>query len=473
MSQKLRYCILVTDLLWSVAALLFAFELRYGFVRDDRGSLHSFVGYLPGLVGALLVWTVLSCSMNLDGFRGGWHFPAIFSQLIVAVSVLMTSLLAFAFLARHYYSRLLLLYFGPLLVGGFIFIRCVVRFLLGSRLRNGAAHRTVIVGQGNVARELAGKLACHPEMPFQVVGFLYPSDAEPPAGISKASTGMASVRSLEVLELLQQQKIQKLLITMPQLSGTEMQKLIAGCRKMGMQVYLVPQWYDLYVSKAKLLEVDGLPLLSLEEHRPSEAELALKRGIDLVLGSLFLVLSSPLLALAATALYWSKGKAFKSEIRCGKDGVPFLMYRLNIDRQATNLVGYERLLAQTSLTELPQIWNVLRGEMSLVGPRPESPERVKVYSDWQRQRLRVTPGLTGLAQVHGLREQHPSEEKARFDLQYIFHSSAFADLSLLLQTLWTLTVRALSRGHHAVGFTEEMGRLDDVAFRRIVNVDRT
>jgi lipopolysaccharide/colanic/teichoic acid biosynthesis glycosyltransferase len=119
------------------------------------------------------------------------------------------------------------------------------------------------------------------------------------------------------------------------------------------------------------------------------------------------------------------------------------MHRLNVDRDPTNLVGSERMLAQLSLTELPQLWNVFKGEMSLVGPRPEAPDRVKHYSMWQRQRLSVTPGLTGLAQVNGLREQHSSEEKAHFDLQYIFHWSLFLDLSLMLQTAWTLFVRLL------------------------------
>jgi lipopolysaccharide/colanic/teichoic acid biosynthesis glycosyltransferase len=94
-----------------------------------------------------------------------------------------------------------------------------------------------------------------------------------------------------------------------------------------------------------------------------------------------------------------------------------------------------------SLTELPQLWNVVRGEMALVGPRPESPQRVQCYSEWQRQRLTVKPGITGLAQVHGLREQHSSEEKTRFDLQYLLNPSPLADVSLLLQTLWTLAIR--------------------------------
>ena len=167
--------------------------------------------------------------------------------------------------------------------------------------------------------------------------------------------------------------------------------------------------------------------------------------MDFVLSSGILVLVSPLLLFAALFVYSKKGRAFRVELRCGKDGIPFGMYRLNLERHATNPERYERLFARWSLTELPQLWNVLRGDMSLVGPRPESAERLKYYSDWQRQRLKVRGGVTGLAQVHGLREQHSSEDKARFDLQYISNWSPFLDLSLILQTVWTLMFRGMSQ----------------------------
>src|SRR5207237_262695 len=136
------------------------------------------------------------------------------------------------------------------------------------------------------------------------------------------------------------------------------------------------------------------------------------------------------------------GKAFRYDVRCGRDGRPFRMCRFNIEREhPESLRGAERLLADLSLTELPQLWNVLMGDMTLIDPRPEPPERVRHYSDWQRQRLIVPPGLTWLAQVYGLREQHSSEDKARFDVQYIHHWSPFLDLSLLMQTVWTVAVR--------------------------------
>jgi lipopolysaccharide/colanic/teichoic acid biosynthesis glycosyltransferase len=117
---------------------------------------------------------------------------------------------------------------------------------------------------------------------------------------------------------------------------------------------------------------------------------------------------------------------------------------MNVQRRAPHANWFERLLEESSVTELPQLWNVLRGDMSLVGPRPESPSRAKRYTDWQQRRLSVKPGITGLAQVYGLRDESSSEDKTRFDLQYLLYPSLLADVSLLMQTMWTLA-RRISR----------------------------
>jgi len=278
-------------------------------------------------------------------------------------------------------------------------------------------------------------------MPMEVEGILFPSDTEPSNRVSTLPEGTVSIRTFGILGLMQKKKVQELIVVEPLPPGLESEKLISNCRQAGMKVHLVPQRYELYLSKAKLTEIEDVPLLSLEEQTLSTVGLKLKRVFDFLGAVCLLVLSAPFLTLSAVALRSHKDEVLRKELRCGKNGRPFSMYRLNVNRDAPDLSGCEWILVRFSLTELPQLWNVLKGDMSLVGPRPESPERVKHYSMWQRQRLSVTPGVTGLAQVNGLRENHSSEEKAHFDLQYIFHWSLFLDLSLLLQTIFTLVAR--------------------------------
>jgi lipopolysaccharide/colanic/teichoic acid biosynthesis glycosyltransferase len=470
--QNIRYGILIADLLWMLVALQIALQLRYGTGSVAGGRAHL-LDYALMLSTAALIWLYLYFEMRLDGFQGGWHLPAVITRAIVAVTVLMAFVLASAFLAQHFYSRLVLLYFVCLFAVGLVSIRLAARFLFVSKFHRAGVQRAVILGQGPVALELARKIAAHPEMPFQVAGLLYPRENSGSNGALNGMSGpLTSVNTLQVLQLLVQQKVQKLIMATPQLDGSEVRKLIAGCQKAGVEIYGIPQWYDLYLSKVELIEIDGLPLLSLKERNPSTLDFAVKWGIDLVLSVGILTLLSPVLACAAFLVYWKTGRAFRTELRCGKDGVPFAMWRLNIDRHANDSPPYERILVRWSLTELPQIWNVLRGEMSLVGPRPESAERLKHYSEWQRQRLKVRPGVTGLAQVHGLREQHPSEEKARFDLQYMLHWSPFWDLSLLLQTIWTLLFRGLQQQQNTLPQADMHGVPRSVATQEVPNVNR-
>ena len=167
--------------------------------------------------------------------------------------------------------------------------------------------------------------------------------------------------------------------------------------------------------------------------------------MDVFIATLLLPLAICIFIGSAAILLWNRRRVLRREVRIGKDGRPFWMYRLDIDRTSEDGPTYERLMRDLSISEIPQLWNVLVGDMSLVGPRPEDPERVKHYSDWQKQRLNAKPGLTGLAQVNGLREHHGSEEKTHYDLQYLLEWSPFNDLILLLRTIGTLAKRCLPR----------------------------
>jgi lipopolysaccharide/colanic/teichoic acid biosynthesis glycosyltransferase len=243
---------------------------------------------------------------------------------------------------------------------------------------------------------------------------------------------------VKVLELLRRNRVKEIILAGPEAHTAYTNRLISQCREIGIDVCVVPNWYELYSSHAKLIDVGGLPLVKVENRNPQHSDLAAKRAFDLLLTAPIILLSSPIALLMAVSLMVRGRPAIYSELRCGHQGRPFRMFRFNIARHSRDLRGVDSLLDRVSFTELPQLLNVLRGEMSLVGPRPEGPARAQDYSDWQRQRLSVKPGMTGLAQVQGLRDQHSSDEKSRYDLQYIHDWSLLLDLSLLLQTALTL-----------------------------------
>jgi len=438
--QRLQYWILAGDITWALIALPLAYLMRYGLAwYGPQGG--SFLTFVPPLLVAIALWAFLFLSMKLDGFHRGWDLSAILSELFLALCLLMIILMAGGYLLRVFISRLALVYFSLLLLAGFSSIRCLVHTVLGSRYLAKAVRRVLIVGNGPVAREMAAKIEHHPEMLCQVVGFLYSSDTSFDGRISGVAGQATTVQTLGVIDLLREHRVDEVIITLSKPGSPEVVNLSARCRLEGIGVSVVPYPYELYLSKPQLLDIGGLPVLQLGEPKARFAGTTMKRCIDVVVSFCLMLVSIPVVAIGVISLLARNGGPFTRESRCGQFGKRFWMYRLNSDRDCPGVSGYEKILQQLSITELPQLWNVLRGEMSLVGPRPESPERVKHYSDWQRQRLNVKPGMTGLAQVFGLREQHSSEEKARFDLQYMMHASLFFDISLILQTVWTLMGR--------------------------------
>jgi lipopolysaccharide/colanic/teichoic acid biosynthesis glycosyltransferase len=237
-------------------------------------------------------------------------------------------------------------------------------------------------------------------------------------------------------------QVNQLIVASPDLPSKELVNLITQCSARGISVSLVPQPYRLYRSKPRLVDLDGLPVLQFCQVSISPLYQGCKRVFDLLVGSILAVGALPLIGTSAAALRITKGRAFQWDIRCGQNNTRFEMLRLNVSRGMSKANVLEQTLERFSITELPQLWNVLKGDMSLVGPRPESPSRTRRYTSWQRERLSIKPGITGLAQVHGLREQHSSDAKAAFDLQYLLQTSMLMDLILLIQTIWTLATRS-------------------------------
>ena len=450
-TRKLEFWILFADLAWIGGAFFISDLLRFGFTwtADELVSIYAL---LPFAMSATLVWTALSLFMPMDGFRGGWKFPTVFSHLLIGTSCTLAVLLAMGYLTRSYVSRLALAYFVILLFSGCLAIRVAARTMLRWRHEGGDVWRVVILGGGRVAQEVAAKIEQHPEMLCKVVGLLFPGEVGEdllPGSSELRTTGSATPRqlsTLDITDLLRECRVNEVIVALSHAPTPEIRTLMDRIRDMGIATSLVPQSYELYASQPKLITLDGLPLVQLRDRGLRRRYVVLKRALDLSMGLLLAAPAGVVLALAAAILFVKKRRAFRWETRCGQFGTPFEMLRLNVERPVRTNSRFELLLEHLSITELPQLWNVLCGHMSLVGPRPDPIVSLSHYSEWHQRRLKVKPGMTGLAQVHGLRESSAAEQKTRFDLQYVVDPYLLWDVSLLLQTVWTLLLRLFRAG---------------------------
>jgi lipopolysaccharide/colanic/teichoic acid biosynthesis glycosyltransferase len=435
------------------AAFVTACAANLGLVGSFSKLRSGEGGYLPILASSIIAWWMIYRELQLDGSWRGWQWGKLFSELAVGLGVLAGVLAAVAFLTHDFIPRSILLGFVVLLGIGFTLNRAMLHLFLSST-RSRPNRRAVIVGNGKIAEELCFKLQHHPEMRCEVVGFLYPTEVARVGcptqrgfrcvGSAGDEDGLRTVQDLGTIALLRERAVTDVILA---LSDERMARsaldLAARCREAGLRVNMVPRSYELYAARTSLMDFDGLPLLSVDKVNANGLSEVSKRTFDLTFLALSLPVALPLLLFAIAYIKVRRGVALRKESRCGRHGDPFFMYRLNLERGASRGV-VERMLTELSITELPQLWNVLLGDMTMVGPRPESPGRVSHYSEWQRQRLRVRPGITGLAQVHGLREESSTEDKARFDLQYMLSSGAFSDAVLVVETLWTLLGRLLA-----------------------------
>jgi len=443
-TRRLEIWILLADLAWMGLAFLCADLLRFGLTWDpnERASINALV---PFVVATCTIWIALSAFMQMDGFRGGWKLSTVFSHLLLGTACTFAMLLTVGYLTRSYVSRLALAYFVLLLISGFLGVRCLARLLLRWKHEGGDVWRVVILGSGRVAQEVASKIELHPEMLCRVVGMLFPNqEAEELVVPGLEQENTAQLSTLDIFDLLARERVNEVIVALGQAPTAEIRTLLVRIRDTGVQTTLVPQSYELYASRPRLVTIDELPLFQLHDPGLRRRYVVLKRAMDVVIAAILLVPSWILLAPAFAALWLKKRNPVRTELRCGQYGQQFRMLRLNIDRAVRSDSWLESFFDRMSITEVPQLWNVLRGQMSLVGPRPDPLVRTSQYSEWQQRRLKVKPGMTGLAQVHGLREYSSSEQKTRFDLQYALNPYLLWDISLLLQTFWTLFLRLFS-----------------------------
>ncbi|SFE04329.1 exopolysaccharide biosynthesis polyprenyl glycosylphosphotransferase [Blastococcus tunisiensis] len=322
----------------------------------------------------------------------------------------------------------------------------VVRRLRSERL---VTHRTLILGAGQVGNQVADILTAHPEFGLHPVGFL---DADP--WLRESTSGLPVLGGPESLStLLLQGKIRNVVVAFSSVKEAQMVGLIRTCDRHECELFVVPRLYELHQVDGDMDTAWGMPLVRLRRAPYRSPAWRVKRLIDVLFSGGALLFLAPLMALLALAVRLDGGPGiiFRQE-RVGVDGRTFQVLKFRSLRpvdegeSATNwniahddrLSTFGRLLRKSSLDELPQLFNILRGDMSLVGPRPERPHFVhqfrSTYPSYEA-RHRVPSGLTGWAQVHGLRGDTSIADRARFDNYYIENWSLWLDLKIILRTV--------------------------------------
>lgn len=336
----------------------------------------------------------------------------------------------------------------------FITAACVGRAVAYPLLRNhrktaGTGHPTLIVGCGHVGNQLAEALLDHPEYGLTPVGFI---DDEPLVpGSERHIPRLGGTRGLT--HQLVEHRIHTVIVAFTTSRESVMVDMLRTCDRLSCEIFFVPRLYELHGAGKNTELIWGLPLTRLTRASYRTLTWRIKRVFDLVLASVGLVVLSPVLALCALAVRFEGGPGviFKQE-RVGLDGKRFTIYKFrslkpadeNDSAQRWSIAADPRLgrvgrtLRNLSLDELPQLWNVVRGDMSLVGPRPERPLFVDEFAErFPRYiaRHRVPVGLTGWAQVNGLRGDTDIADRATFDNYYIENWSLWMDIKIILQTI--------------------------------------
>jgi exopolysaccharide biosynthesis polyprenyl glycosylphosphotransferase len=312
--------------------------------------------------------------------------------------------------------------------------------------------RTLIVGSGREARLVHRKLMAHPEYGLDVVGFL----GEDPAD----SVGPVLGSSEDIAAVIDEHDIDRVLLGSSIASHEEMLDLIRTVRRPDVQVSIVPNYFEIFTSRAILDEVEGMSVVTLPPMNLGRSSRLLKRSFDVVVSAAALIVLSPILAAVAIAIRLdSSGPAFYRQPRRGRYGstfqiVKFRTMRIGAEQDRSEVLHMNEVdgplfkikgrdprvtrvgafLRRTSIDELPQLWNVVKGEMSLVGPRPFVVYEADKITGWAQRRLDMTPGITGLWQVLG-RNDIPFDEMTKLDYLYVTNWSVWWDLKILCQTI--------------------------------------
>ncbi len=475
MAQPRRNDFLIPTLgvLFDAIAIEGSFLLSY-WVRFNT-SLLSFLplseevpplnAYVAGSLVVIPVWLLIFNSRKMYGARRNISLDDEFFNVVRLVTIGMLVVMSAAFFYRAFsYSRVV---FGLLWISSIAILfaaRVVLVSIEKSLYRRGRELRNaVIVGSNETAGRIFEELHDHPLLGYRFIGYFADDRCRDASPLGKTEF----LGSLEDVPIrLQDLRVELALIAVNTPEHPKLHRLVRECEGMNVEFLLVPDILEIMTSRMAVRELEGIPFIRLKGIPMTTWGRISKRGLDVLLSSLLLALLSPLFLLIAVLIkLTSRGPVFYRQERVGLDAHPFLMLKfrsMRVGAEAesgpvwarerdprTTAIG--RVLRATSVDELPQLVNVFRGEMSLVGPRPERPyfvDRFKALVPKYLDRHRVKTGMTGWAQVNGLRGNTSLEERIRYDIYYIENWSLGFDLRILFRTLRALIPRSAgsSRG---------------------------
>jgi exopolysaccharide biosynthesis polyprenyl glycosylphosphotransferase len=445
----------ITDVVAMEAALLCSYYLRFhsalvSIIPVTRGvpSLHV---YMVGSLALILVWLFIMGSNRMYGVRRNASRIDELSGLFRSVTAVMILAAAATFFYREYsFSRLVFVYIW--LMG--IFSLSVTRLsILGfekARHRRGKGIvRGAVAGSGILGSELYSTIDGHPGLGIEMAGYIGRPEVE---GLSVRCLGQLE----QISEIVENEAITVLFIALDADESNSLVSVLSGCVGMHIEFYLVPDMMKMVTSRFRVEQFDGYPLLKLKDSAIAGWGAVFKRGFDILFSAVSLLLLSPVFLFTSIAVKaGSRGLVYYRQERVGLDGRKFelLKFRsMRIDaedesgpvwtvKEDDRVTGVGRFLRRFSLDELPQLINVLKGDMSLVGPRPERPHFVDRFSASvlkYAERHRVRSGMTGWAQVNGLRGDVPIEDRTKYDVYYVENWSFMLDIRIIIRTVWTV-----------------------------------
>jgi exopolysaccharide biosynthesis polyprenyl glycosylphosphotransferase len=464
-SRRGLFVQVIIDALLINAAIFLAWYIRYeleltpplgeGFVYQPYSA------YLP-LAAALTFLSILI--FRFEGLyaltRGQSYLDEIYTLINGATTAILI-LMAFTFFLRPLvYSRSMYVYSALLIVLFLVIERGIAR-QIWARLRQrgiGVDH-VLIVGAGEVGRALMRNIVARADLAYHVAGFV---DDDPERGSTDIGRFKALGSTGNLARLLKELRVDEVIIALPWTAREKIIHLMNLCQSAGVTAKIVPDMFQLSLSHIAIDDVGGIPLIGVRETKMNLLDAFVKRLIDLVGTVILGIVSLPFIAIISLLIRLdSPGPILFRQPRVGRNGCPFIAYKfrsmyVGAEEEQEKLNGLNeavgplfkikqdprrtrvgRWLRRMSLDELPQLWNVLRGEMSLVGPRPAMLNEVQQYQHWHKRRLDVAPGLTGLSQVSG-RSELTFDEQAMLDIYYIENWSPWLDMWILLRTIPTV-----------------------------------